>query len=46
MLGTPPELAARYSERIQDLVGYNLLQGTFVGYVDGRNPKKMIPGRS
>lgn len=46
MLATPPELAAQYSERIQELVGYNLVQGTFVGYVDGRHPKKLIPGRS
>ncbi len=46
MFATPPELAARYSERIQEMVGYNLVQGTFVGYVDGRHPKKLIPGRS
>ena len=42
MLGVPPELAARYSQRIQELVGYNLMQGTFVGYVDGRHPRKLI----
>lgn len=42
MLGVPPELAARYSRRIQDLVGYELVQGTFVGYVDGRHPHKLI----
>lgn len=46
MLGTPPELAARYSERIQALVGYDLVDGTFVGYVDGRHPKKLIQRRS
>lgn len=44
MLGVPPALAARYSERIQALVGYSLVEGTFVGYVDGRHPRKLIPG--
>lgn len=43
-LATPPELAARYSMRIQELVGYSLIAGTFVGYVDGRHPRKLIPG--
>jgi ectoine hydroxylase-related dioxygenase (phytanoyl-CoA dioxygenase family) len=44
MLAVPPELAARYSERIQAMVGYSLVAGTFVGYVDGRHPRKLIPG--
>lgn len=44
MLATPPELAARYSTRIQELVGYSLIAGTFVGHVDGRHPRKLIPG--
>lgn len=44
MLGVPPELAARYSERMQQLLGYDLIAGTFVGYVDGRHPRKLIPG--
>jgi ectoine hydroxylase-related dioxygenase (phytanoyl-CoA dioxygenase family) len=43
MLATPPELAARYSTRIQELVGYSLIAETFVGYVDGRHPSKLIP---
>jgi len=46
MLGVPPELAARYSTRIQDLVGYDLVAGTFVGYVDGRHPRKLITDAS
>lgn len=45
MLATPPELAAQYSERIQRLVGYELVAGTFVGYVDGRHPIKLIDRR-
>jgi ectoine hydroxylase-related dioxygenase (phytanoyl-CoA dioxygenase family) len=43
MLATPPDLAARYSTRIRELVGYSLVAGTFVGYVDGRHPRKLIP---
>ena len=46
MLGTPPELAARYSKWIQELVGYNLVHETFVGYVDGRHPRKLIEDRN
>ena len=45
MIGVPPELAARYSRRVQRMVGYGLVAGTFVGYVDGRDPIKLIPGR-
>jgi len=44
ILAVPPELAARYSQRIQEMVGYSLVAGTFVGYVDGRHPRKLIPG--
>jgi hypothetical protein len=42
MLGVPPELAASYSKRIQKLVGYGLMDGSFVGYVEGRDPGKLI----
>lgn len=45
LLAVPPELAARYSQRIQELVGYSLVSGTFVGYVDGRHPRKLITRR-
>ncbi len=44
-LAVPPDVAARYSERIQALVGYELVAGTFVGYVDGRHPRKLITRR-
>ncbi len=44
ILAVPPELAGRYSQRIQEMVGYSLVAGTFVGYVDGRHPRKLIPG--
>ena len=39
----PPEKAARYSERIQRLLGYDVVHGTFFGHVDGRDPIKLIP---
>ena len=42
MLAHPPEVARRFSERIQRLIGYELVRGTFVGYVDGRHPSKLL----
>jgi hypothetical protein len=43
----PPELAGRYSERIQSLLGYNIVEPGFMGYVDGRHPQRLIdPTRS
>ena len=45
MLAVPPDLAAQYSERIQEMVGYSIVSGTFVGYVDGRHPRKLITRR-
>lgn len=44
LLAVPPELVACYSERIQQLLGYDIIEGTFVGYVDGRHPRKLLPG--
>lgn len=43
VLAVPPECAAQYSNRIQELLGYSLLEGSFMGYVDGRHPRKLIP---
>ncbi len=42
VLAVPPETAARYSARVQELLGYNIVAGTFVGYVDGRHPRKLL----
>lgn len=42
MLAYPPEVAREFSERIQQLIGYELVRGTFVGYVDGRHPGKLL----
>ena len=41
-LAVPPDVAARYSARIQSLLGYNVLEPGFMGYVDGVHPKKLI----
>lgn len=43
VLAVPPACAAQYSARIQELLGYSLLEGSFMGYVDGRHPRKLIP---
>ena len=41
-LAVPPDLAARYSSRIQSLLGYNVVDPGFMGYVDGMHPKRLI----
>ncbi len=41
-LAVPPEIASRYSERVQELVGYDIFEPTFIGYVDGMHPKRLI----
>ena len=44
-LAVPPEIARAYSERIQELCGYDIFEPTFVGYVDGMHPKRLLdPG--
>lgn len=42
LLAVPPQLAAGYSDRIQNLLGYNIIEPGFMGYVDGVHPKKLI----
>ena len=41
-LAVPPELAARYSARVQGLLGYSVVAPGFTGYVDGMHPKRLI----
>jgi ectoine hydroxylase-related dioxygenase (phytanoyl-CoA dioxygenase family) len=44
-LAVPPELARGYSDRVQELLGYDIFEPTFVGYVDGMHPKRLVdPG--
>ena len=45
VLAVPPEVAANYSEKIQNMLGYNIIDPGFMGYVDGQHPKKLLdPG--
>jgi ectoine hydroxylase-related dioxygenase (phytanoyl-CoA dioxygenase family) len=45
VLAVPPEIARGYSERIQELCGYDIFEPTFIGYVDGMHPKRLLdPG--
>jgi len=41
-LAVPPATAGQYSERIRELLGYNVVEPGFMGYVDGRHPKVLI----
>lgn len=40
-LAVPAEKAAQYSDKIRGMLGYGLLAGSFMGYVDGLNPRKL-----
>ena len=42
VLAVPPEKAGNYSERIQSMLGYNVIDPGFMGYVDGVHPKRLI----
>ena len=45
VLAVPPDKARQYSPRIQSLLGYNVIDPGFMGYVDGRHPKHLLdPG--
>jgi ectoine hydroxylase-related dioxygenase (phytanoyl-CoA dioxygenase family) len=45
VLAVPPAVAAQYSERIQEMLGYSTIDPGFMGYVDGVHPKRLIdPG--
>ena len=41
-LAVPPDIARGYSERVQELLGYDIFEPTFIGYVDGMHPKRLI----
>ncbi len=42
VIGVPPELVATLPERLQELLGYNIFP-PFMGYVDGRHPRRFLP---
>lgn len=45
LLAVPQEVAATLPERLQELLGYNIYP-PFVGYVDGRHPRRVLDARS
>ena len=42
VLAVPPKIAAQYSERVQALLGYSVVEPGFMGYVDGVHPRRLI----
>jgi len=42
LLAVPPQTAGNFSERIQEMLGYSINDPGFMGYVDGRHPKRLI----
>ncbi len=42
VLAVPPATAEKYSMRVQELLGYSVVRPGFMGYVDGRDPRKLI----
>jgi ectoine hydroxylase-related dioxygenase (phytanoyl-CoA dioxygenase family) len=44
VLVVPPEQAGERSPRLQELLGYNIAP-PFIGYVDGRHPRKLLGER-
>lgn len=43
LLVVPPEVVATLPPRLQELLGYNIFP-PFLGYVDGRHPRRTLPG--
>lgn len=43
VLSVPPDVATNYSQRVQQMLGYSVVSPGFMGYVDGRNPIKLVP---
>jgi hypothetical protein len=44
-LAVPPNIASKYPTRVQSLLGYGLYP-PFIGYVDGRDPHRLLGGRT
>jgi ectoine hydroxylase-related dioxygenase (phytanoyl-CoA dioxygenase family) len=41
-LAVPPAAASRLSVRVQELLGYSIAEPSFMGYVDGLHPRRLI----
>jgi ectoine hydroxylase-related dioxygenase (phytanoyl-CoA dioxygenase family) len=44
VLAVPPDVVRGLPERLQELLGYNVYP-PFLGYVDGRHPRRVLTGR-
>ncbi len=42
VLAVPPECARQYSVRVQELLGYSIASPSFMGYVDGVHPRRLV----
>lgn len=42
VLAVPPESARQYSVRLQELLGYSIAAPSFMGYVDGVHPRRLV----
>ena len=42
VLAVPLNIAGQYSAKIQNMLGSNIIEPGFKGYVDGMHPKKLI----
>jgi ectoine hydroxylase-related dioxygenase (phytanoyl-CoA dioxygenase family) len=42
VLAVPPKVAAQYSPRVRAMLGYGLMEPSFMGYVDGRDPRRLV----
>jgi len=42
VLCVPPDLAAGFSARVQEMLGYSIREPGFMGYVDGVHPKRLF----
>jgi ectoine hydroxylase-related dioxygenase (phytanoyl-CoA dioxygenase family) len=43
LVAVPPEVVRALPERLQELLGYNVYP-PFLGYVDGRHPRRVLDG--
>jgi ectoine hydroxylase-related dioxygenase (phytanoyl-CoA dioxygenase family) len=41
-LAVPPSLARTLSPRVQELLGYSIFEPSFMGYVNGLHPKRLV----
>jgi len=45
-LAVPPHLARHLSSRVQELLGYSIAEPSFMGYVNGLHPKRLMRAES